>query len=70
MRTVTHSVGILGKSHVLITTSTDTREVVTSFTSSDYIQNMAHVHMSPTEARRYAQLLIIAANKLDPIDDV
>ena len=67
MRTVTHSVGVLGKSHILVTTSSDTDEVVTSFTSSDYLQNVAHAHMSPTEARRYAQMLIIAANKLDPI---
>jgi hypothetical protein len=68
MRTVTHAQAVFAKSRTIITLSRDTNEVVTGFTSSDCIQNACHVHMSPAEARRYAQQLIIAADKLEPLE--
>lgn len=66
MRIVTHQKLAFGKSHVVVMVSPNEKEVITNFTSDDYIQNAAHVHMTPDEARRYAHQLIVYADKIDP----
>jgi len=68
MKSVTYGGGLFSKGHTVLTVNSETKEVVTSFTSSDYLMNAAHVHMTADEARKYAQQLIIYANKLDPIE--
>lgn len=42
---------------------------ITAFSSFNFIENFVHLHLTPDEARKYAQQLIIAADKLDPIDN-
>jgi len=65
MRTVTHGKMEFGKSILFMTVSRATREVTTTFASSDGYQNAAHVHMTPAEARKYAHQLIVMAECLD-----
>jgi len=73
VKTTTYSVGTQDKSRTLITAFVEglswsaASEIVTSFTTSDYMTNVAHVCMSPAEARDYAKQLLAAADKLDPI---
>jgi hypothetical protein len=70
MRTITFGEMTLSHGHNVVSTSRETKNVVATFTSSNYLQNAAHVHMSPSEARHLAMLLIEHAAWLDPIEGV
>jgi len=53
---------VKGSSHV----TTVDRDVVVNFTSTDHLSNAAIVHMTPEQARKLAQQLIVYAEKVDP----
>ena len=66
MKTSAYGIVTLTHGHVVVIACPKKKEVVTSFTSEDYLMNAAHVYMTPDEARKYAQQLIVYADKLDP----
>ena len=67
MRIITFKETIEDKGEDSVMISQETHNVVASFMMHDCLTNVAHVHMSPIEARSLAQRLIIYADKLDPI---
>ena len=69
MNTRTYGEVVFNKGHFFTSVDKDSREIVTSFTSSDRLMNAAHVRMSAKEAREFAQLLIVHAQQLDPISE-
>ena len=66
MKTISFITGTVNNSHAVVTSDKERQTISTSFTSEDYLQNIASIRLSPTEARKYAIQLIAYAEKIDP----
>ena len=70
MRVHTYGKVSFGKSDASVSKSDIEGHMIISFTSSDHLQNAAHVHMTLSEAKRFAMQLIAYAEKMEPSEDI
>jgi len=65
MRIITFGEMTINNGHSLVSISRETNNVVLTLTSEDYLQNVAHTHMTADQARKLAIALIVSAENLD-----